>query len=321
MLAIAWREAPADIRIAESLARLVAARASAEIERRHLESTVRKLAALPAADPHPVLEFSGDGVLRFHNDAAIRLARSLGKDDPIYILPRDTTDLVKTCLATGRNGLIFDSIGGDRTIVWSFVPIVRSASVFARAFELSLFLNLHEEMKDRGGRARSPGPSAVGSTLDGEMAVAVAPAVRLLAHDRALGVRHVAGADEAGRCCLAGPLVAAAVCFDTERDIDDALEGLDDSKRINAECREQVASAIVGCACSIAVMVVPAAEIDRFGLHRSNLRALADALAALGDLPGERLSDGFALGEAAPPHRAIPGGDRTSAVYWPHGAY
>ena len=159
MLAIAWREAPADIRIAESLARLVAARASAEIERRHLESTVRKLAALPAADPHPVLEFSGDGVLRFHNDAAIRLARSLGKDDPIYILPRDSTYLVKTCLATGRNGLIFDSIGGDRTIVWSFVPIVRSASVFARAFELSLFLNLHEEMKDRGGRARSPGPS------------------------------------------------------------------------------------------------------------------------------------------------------------------
>ena len=114
------------------------------------------------------------------------------------------------------------------------------------------------------------------------MAVAVAPAVRLLAHDRALGVRHVAGADEAGRGCLAGPLVAAAVCFDTERDIDEALEGLDDSKRINAECREQVASAIVGCACSIAVMVVPAAEIDRFGLHRSNLRALADALAALG---------------------------------------
>ena len=146
------------------------------------------------------------------------------------------------------------------------------------------------------------------------MAVAVAPAVRLLAHDRALGVRHVAGADEAGRGCLAGPLVAAAVCFDTERDMDDALEGLDDSKRINAERREQVASAIVGCACSIAVMVVPAGEIDRFGLHRSNLRALADALAALGDLPDARLSDGFALGEAAPAHRAIAGGDRTSAA-------
>ena len=47
--------------------------------------------------------------------------------------------------------------------------------------------------------------------------------------------------------------MAAAVCFDTERDIDQALEGLDDSKRIPAVRREQVASAIVGCACSIAV--------------------------------------------------------------------
>ena len=46
------------------------------------------------------------------------------------------------------------------------------------------------------------------------MAVAVAPAVRLLAHDRALGARHIAGADEAGRGCLAGPLVAAGVLFD-----------------------------------------------------------------------------------------------------------
>lgn len=124
----------------------------------------------------------------------------------------------------------------------------------------------------------------------------------------------MAGADEAGRGCLAGPLVVAAVCLDTERDIDGVLEGLDDSKRLPALRREQVASAIVGCACSIAVMVVPAAEIDRFGLHRSNLRALAAALSALGDLPGARLSDGFALGDAAPPHRAIPGGDRTSAA-------
>jgi ribonuclease HII len=146
------------------------------------------------------------------------------------------------------------------------------------------------------------------------MAVAVEPAVRLLAHDRSLGVRHVAGADEAGRGCLAGPLVAAAVCFDTERDIDEALEGLDDSKRIPAVRREQVASAIMGCACSIAVMVVPAAEIDRFGLHRSNLRALADALTALGDLPGTWLPAGSPLAAPSPPHRAIPGGDRTSAA-------
>ena len=43
------------------------------------------------------------------------------------------------------------------------------------------------------------------------------PGRRLLAHDRDLGVRFVAGADEAGRGCLAGPLVAAAVCLDMDR--------------------------------------------------------------------------------------------------------
>jgi ribonuclease HII len=40
---------------------------------------------------------------------------------------------------------------------------------------------------------------------------------KLFQYDRALGVRFVAGADEAGRGCLAGPLVAAAVLFDYER--------------------------------------------------------------------------------------------------------
>ncbi len=166
MLAVSWRKAPADIRIAESLARIVAARAAAEIERRRLESTVRKLAALPVADPHPVLEFSGDAVLRFHNDAAIRLARSLGKDDPIEILPRDAAGIVRKCLATGRNGLIVDSIGGDRTLVWTFVPIVRNDAVFARAFELSLFLNLQEELRGRRGTASSP-RSAADSRMPG----------------------------------------------------------------------------------------------------------------------------------------------------------
>ncbi len=164
MLAISWRQAPADLGIAESLARIVAARVSAEIERSRLESTVRKLAALPVADPHPLLEFSGDGVLRFHNDAAIKLTRSLGQDDPIYILPRDAAAIVRGCLATGRNGLIVDSVGGDRTIVWSFIPIVRSAAVFARAFELSLFLNLHEELRGWGGKTLSPRATAKSRT-------------------------------------------------------------------------------------------------------------------------------------------------------------
>ncbi len=63
---------------------------------------------------------------------------------------------------------------------------------------------------------------------------------KLFAHDRRLGVRWVAGADEAGRGCLAGPLVAAAVLFDLEaitpREVR-TLSALNDSKQHTPEAR------------------------------------------------------------------------------------
>ena len=69
------------------------------------------------------------------------------------------------------------------------------------------------------------------------------PGRRLFAFDRALGVRFVAGADEAGRGCLAGPLVAAAVLFDYERlapgDVR-ALAALNDSKQQTPERRAEL---------------------------------------------------------------------------------
>src|SRR5690349_10624735 len=66
---------------------------------------------------------------------------------------------------------------------------------------------------------------------------------RLFAFDRRLGVRWIAGADEAGRGCLAGPLVAAAVLFDVEalttRELR-ALSRLNDSKQHTIEVREEL---------------------------------------------------------------------------------
>src|SRR5438105_12582214 len=66
---------------------------------------------------------------------------------------------------------------------------------------------------------------------------------RLFAHDRRLGVRWVAGADEAGRGCLAGPLVAAAVLFDldaiTPREVR-LLSDLNDSKQRTPEARDEL---------------------------------------------------------------------------------
>ncbi|MCC6223382.1 MAG: ribonuclease HII [Thermoleophilia bacterium] len=139
---------------------------------------------------------------------------------------------------------------------------------------------------------------------------------RLIAFDRRLGARFVAGADEAGRGSLAGPLVAAAVLLDIAwltgaRAA--ALADLNDSKQLDPAARERLYGAVLTSAPRVAVAVVSPAEIDRVGLHRSNLDALAAVLHAL---PGADvwLVDGFRLGPAAPPHRAVVDGDRKSAA-------
>jgi ribonuclease HII len=140
---------------------------------------------------------------------------------------------------------------------------------------------------------------------------------RLLAFDRRLGVRFVAGADEAGRGSLAGPLVVAGVLLDYERLRDHAvrpLGGLNDSKQVTPEEREELLRAVTRCAARIAVRAIPPSVIDRDGLHRSNLRALREVLAALAPPAEACLVDGFRLGPLAPPHRAVVDGDQRSAA-------
>src|ERR1700710_530042 len=110
------------------------------------------------------------------------------------------------------------------------------------------------------------------------------PGHRLLRHDRGLGVRFVAGTDEAGRGALAGPLVAAAVLFDYRRlqgRVCAPLAQLDDSKTRTLAQREELYEAVLACATRVSVIVAPAREVDRRGVHRANLTALARALRGL----------------------------------------
>ena len=130
-------------------------------------------------------------------------------------------------------------------------------------------------------------------------------------------MRYVAGADEAGRGSLAGPLVVAGVLLDYQllrgprvR----ALATLNDSKQVEPELRESLFHAVTGAASAISVRVVSASEIDRSGLHRSNLGALRAVLADLHPPAEACLVDGFRLGPSAPPHLAVVGGDARSAA-------
>ena len=143
------------------------------------------------------------------------------------------------------------------------------------------------------------------------------PGPKLFAHDRAIGTRFVAGADEAGRGCLAGPLVAAAVLFDQQRLTRadrKALAGLNDSKQQTPAARAELYPVILRVAARVSIVSRCAPGIDARGLHKTNLAALREALENVACEGAICLSDGFSLGNIGYEHRAVIKGDATSAA-------
>jgi ribonuclease HII len=127
----------------------------------------------------------------------------------------------------------------------------------------------------------------------------------------------VAGADEAGRGCLAGPLVAAAVRFDLDAlrpgDLR-ALAVLNDSKRQTPDARAELYPVILRVAAKVMVVSRCAPGIDERGLHKTNLAALRDALLGVACEGCICLSDGFPVAAIGFEQRAVIGGDATSAA-------
>ena len=101
------------------------------------------------------------------------------------------------------------------------------------------------------------------------------------------GVWPVAGCDEAGRGPLAGPVVAAAVILDPKR----IPRGLDDSKRLTAQKREELFEEICATS-SFAVAYASPGRIDRDNILRASLWALARAVQALPEAPKHVFVDG-----------------------------
>ena len=127
---------------------------------------------------------------------------------------------------------------------------------------------------------------------------------------RRLGFVHVAGVDEVGRGCLAGPVVAAAVVLDPDK----YVPGIADSKVVRPEARERLFDAITLVAVAWSVSIVDAGEIDRINIHRASLQAMQLAVTGLVPLPGFVLVDGFRIPDLLMPQRPIIGGDRKSTA-------
>jgi ribonuclease HII len=122
------------------------------------------------------------------------------------------------------------------------------------------------------------------------------------------GVLRVAGVDEVGVGPLAGPLVAAAVIL--PRDV--ALRGINDSKRLSPERREQLAVDIRACAIAIGIGLVEVAEVDRLNTYRAALEAMRRAVAALSVVPEQLLVDARYIPGLNIPQMSIVKGDARS---------
>jgi ribonuclease HII len=120
------------------------------------------------------------------------------------------------------------------------------------------------------------------------------------------GLGALAGVDEVGRGPLAGPVVAAAVILPR----DCVIDGADDSKRLTATQREELADTIVRCAVCVRLGAASAREIDRINILRATGLAMRRAVGKLVPLPEHLLVDGLPMPELGLDRQtAVVGGD------------
>ena len=107
----------------------------------------------------------------------------------------------------------------------------------------------------------------------------------------------VAGIDEAGRGPLAGPVVVAAVVFDPARP---RINGLDDSKQLNAARREALYARIVERALAWHVVAIEADEIDRINIYHATMLGMRRAMEAVAHVAGLARIAGNAIPQGLP---------------------
>ena len=173
-------------------------------------------------------------------------------------------------------------------------------------------------MDRRPGSPRSSKRAAAAEPLEGRSVSLARERARVAALQaaedaaRAEGARFVVGVDEAGRGALAGPVFAAAVAFPEGV----VVPGLDDSKVLAAEVREELAPRIRRVAAAWGVGFASAAEIDARGIVPATflaMRRALEVLAASGEQPDFVLVDGFPIPSLRVPQRAVVRGDASVA--------
>ena len=126
---------------------------------------------------------------------------------------------------------------------------------------------------------------------------------------RSEGYRFIAGVDEVGRGCLAGPVVAAACILDPEKPVP---VGLTDSKKLTEKRRDEIAAELRQNALAFAIGEVQADEIDRINILEATKKAMLLAIGSLEPAADFLLIDALQLKHLNLPQKAIIKGDSIS---------
>jgi ribonuclease HII len=124
------------------------------------------------------------------------------------------------------------------------------------------------------------------------------------------GFLFVAGVDEVGRGCLAGPVVAAACILHQDKPL---ISKLNDSKKLTAACRDEISQQLKEECVSYAIGQIEAAEIDRINILEATKKAMLLAIAGLSSTADYLLIDAIHLKQSPLPQKAIVKGDSISA--------
>jgi ribonuclease HII len=126
----------------------------------------------------------------------------------------------------------------------------------------------------------------------------------------AAGFKFVAGVDEVGRGCLAGPVVAAACILDLSKPLP---KGLNDSKQLTRQQREEIAEKLKARCLAYAVGQVEADEIDEINILQASIKAMHKAVEALQPAADFLLNDAVKIKQSSLPQLSIIRGDGLSA--------